>query len=114
LQWTDPFVAAAFVSSAVEKRTYADKAGLFQTAPKVATDETALPRDERDLLPPTQIGRALQELQIAWIAAHSPRQGADRARIWHSSRPLGERLRLARATRLEQANPYLEKKCLLW
>ena len=23
-------------------------------------------------MPPTQIGRALQELQIGWIAAHSP------------------------------------------
>ena len=29
-------------------------------------------RDEREPLPPTQIGRALRELGIVWIAAHSP------------------------------------------
>ena len=31
-----------------------------------------LPRDEREPLPPTQIGRALRELDIVWIGAHSP------------------------------------------
>src|SRR5436190_2684254 len=51
---------------------YTDKASLFQTAPKVARDVKELPRDERDPLPPTQIGRALRELGITWIAAHSP------------------------------------------
>lgn len=51
---------------------YTDKASLFQTAPKVARDRKDLPRDEREPLPPTQIGRALQELGIVWIAAHSP------------------------------------------
>ena len=51
---------------------YTDKAGLFQTAPKIARDIQELPRDERDPPPPTQIGRALRELGIVWIAAHSP------------------------------------------
>ena len=51
---------------------YTDKAGLFQTAPKTARYATELPRDERDPLPPTQIGRALRELDIVWIGAHSP------------------------------------------
>ena len=51
---------------------YTDKASLFRTAPKVPRDQKQLPRDERDPLPPTQIGRALQELGIVWIAAHSP------------------------------------------
>lgn len=51
---------------------YTDKASLFQTAPKTARGATELPRDERDPLPPTQIGRALRELDIVWIAAHSP------------------------------------------
>ena len=46
---------------------YTDKAGLFQTAPKTARRATDLPRDERDPLPPTQIGRALRELDIVWI-----------------------------------------------
>jgi hypothetical protein len=55
---------------------YTDKAGLFRTAPKVARDQKELPRDEREPLPPTQIGRALGELNIVWIAAHSPQAKA--------------------------------------
>ncbi len=51
---------------------YTDKASLFQTAPKVARDAKRLVREEREPLPPTQIGRALRELGIAWQAAHSP------------------------------------------
>src|ERR1039458_5907374 len=51
---------------------YTDKASLFQTAPKIARDVKELPRDERAPLPPTQIGRALAEMGIVWIAAHSP------------------------------------------
>jgi len=35
---------------------YTDKAALFRTAPKTARYATELPRDERDPLPPTQIG----------------------------------------------------------
>jgi hypothetical protein len=42
---------------------YTDKASLFQTAPKIARDSKELPRDEREPLPPTQIGRALRELE---------------------------------------------------
>ncbi len=37
---------------------YTDKASLFRTAPKGKRDERNLPRDEREPLPPTQIGRA--------------------------------------------------------
>ncbi|MDX2150028.1 MAG: helix-turn-helix domain-containing protein [Bryobacteraceae bacterium] len=55
---------------------YTDKASLFRTAPKVARDLKELPRDEREPLPPTQIGRGLQELGINWIAAHSPQAKA--------------------------------------
>jgi transposase len=51
---------------------YTDQASLFQTAPKISRDQKALAKDEREPLPPTQIGRALQELQVVWIAAHSP------------------------------------------
>ena len=51
---------------------YTDKASLFQTAPKIARDIKELPRDEREPLPPTQIGRALAEVGIVWIGAHSP------------------------------------------
>jgi transposase-like protein len=45
---------------------YTDKASLFQTAPK------AVHHREAPAQPPTQIGRALEELDIEWIAAHSP------------------------------------------
>jgi len=51
---------------------YTDKAALFRTAPKVARDQKELPRDEREPLPPTQIGRGLGELNVVWIGAHSP------------------------------------------
>jgi transposase len=51
---------------------YTDKASLFRTAPKIARDEKELPREERQPLPPTQIGRALRELGIVWQPAHSP------------------------------------------
>src|SRR5450432_951757 len=55
---------------------YTDKAALFRTAPKAARYATELPRDERDPLPPTQIGRVLGELDIVWIGAHSPQAKA--------------------------------------
>jgi transposase len=94
---------------------YTDKAGLFQTAPKVARDVTALPRDEREPLPPTQIGRALQELQIAWIAAHSPQAKGRIQRTFGTAQDrLVKGLRLARATTLEQANQHLQNKFLPW
>ena len=51
---------------------YTDKASLFRTAPKTPRDRAQLPEEERQPLPPTQIGRALAELGIVWIGAHSP------------------------------------------
>ena len=50
---------------------YTDKASLFQTAEKTNRDGSRKGKT-REELPPTQIGRALQELGIPWIAAHSP------------------------------------------
>jgi biotin operon repressor len=49
---------------------YTDKAAIFQTAEKTKRDGSRLGKS-REELPPTQIGRALQELAIPWIAAHS-------------------------------------------
>ena len=40
--------------------------------PRLLANSKNLPMDEREPLPPTQIGRALRELGIVWIAAHSP------------------------------------------
>jgi hypothetical protein len=50
---------------------YTDKASIFQTAEKTKRDGSRLGKS-REELPPTQIGRVLQELAIPWIAAHSP------------------------------------------
>jgi DNA-binding Lrp family transcriptional regulator len=49
---------------------YTDKASLFQTAEKRKRDEPGVKKDPVEM-PPTQIGRALRELGIGWIAAHS-------------------------------------------
>ena len=45
---------------------YTDKASLFQVTPRAIHHRDA-PEQQ-----PTQIGRALKELNIEWIAAHSP------------------------------------------
>ena len=50
---------------------YTDKASLFRTAEKRPRDEPGVKKDAVEM-PPTQIGRALRELGITWIAAHSP------------------------------------------
>src|SRR5688500_6078743 len=50
---------------------YTDKAALFQTAEKTNRGESGAAKDGAEM-PPTQIGRALQELGIAWTPAHSP------------------------------------------
>src|ERR1039457_7694222 len=50
---------------------YTDKAAIFQTAQKTKRWESAAAKDRTEL-PPPQIGRALQELGITWIPAHSP------------------------------------------
>jgi D-alanyl-D-alanine carboxypeptidase len=48
---------------------YTDKASMFHTREK--RDEPGVDKDPVEM-PPTQIGRALRELGITWIAAHSP------------------------------------------
>ena len=94
---------------------YTDKARLFQTAPKIARDQKELPRDEREPLPPTQIGRALAELDIVWIAAHSPQAKGRVERSFQTAQDrLVKGLRVAGARTLEQANAYLETKFLPW
>jgi hypothetical protein len=94
---------------------YTDKASLFHTAPKVARDQRPLPREEREPLPPTQIGRALQELGIVWIAAHSPQA---KGRVERSFAVAQDRLvkglRVAGAKTLAAANRYLEEEFVPW
>jgi transposase len=94
---------------------YTDKASLFRTAPKVRRDAKALPSQEQKALPPTQIGRALQELQIVWIAAHSPQaKGRVERNFGTAQDRLVKGMRLAGITTLEQANQYLEQEYLPW
>jgi hypothetical protein len=93
---------------------YTDKAALFQTAVKTKRDESRAGKD-RDELPPTQIGRALQELGITWIPAHSPQAkgGVERGFLTAQDRLVKE-MRVAEVTTLEQANHYLETEFLPW
>ena len=94
---------------------YTDKASLFRTAPKVPRDQKQLPRDERDPLPPTQIGRALQELGIVWIAAHSPQAKGRVERSFSTAQDrLVKGLRVAGVKTLQEANRYLEQEFLPW
>lgn len=94
---------------------YTDKASLFQTAPKIARDVKTLPRDERETLPPTQIGRALQELGIVWIGAHSPQAKGRVERSFGTAQDrLVKGLRVAGASTLEDANRYLQEEFLPW
>jgi hypothetical protein len=94
---------------------YTDKASLFLTAPKVARDQSQIPRDERAPLPPTQIGRALRELDIVWIGAHSPQAKGRVERSFGTAQDrLVKGLRVAGVKTVEQANRYLEEHYLPW
>ena len=93
---------------------YTDQAALFQTAQKHRRDEPGVEKDPVDL-PPTQIGRALQELHIVWIAAHSPQAKGRVERGFSTAQDrLVKGLRVAGAGSLAQANAYLEQQFLPW
>ena len=89
---------------------YTDKASLFQTAPKAVHHRQA-PAEQA-----TQIGRALQELDIEWIAAHSPQAKGRVERFFGTAQDrLVKGLRKVGASNREQANRYLEQVYLpLW
>lgn len=94
---------------------YTDKASLFQTTPKIARDQKELARPEREPLPPTQIGRALRELGVVWIPAHSPQAKGRVERSFQTAQDrLVKGLRVAGVTTLEPANRYLETEFLPW
>jgi hypothetical protein len=89
---------------------YTDKASLFQVTPRAIHHRDA---PEQQL---TQIGRALQELNIEWIAAHSPQAKGRIERAFQTTQDrLVKGLRQVGAKDLETANAYLEKVFLpLW
>ncbi len=93
---------------------YTDKASLFQTAEKRKRDEPGVEKDPVEM-PPTQIGRALQELGIVWIAAHSPQaKGRVERNFGTAQDRLVKGMRVAGVTTIEQANRYLNEEYLSW
>ncbi len=92
---------------------YTDKAALFISTPKRKRGELA-GKDSPDL-PPTQIGRALKELDIEWIAAHSPQAKGRVERGFGTAQDrLVKGLRVAKAKTIEEANAYLNDEFLPW
>ena len=93
---------------------YTDKASLFQTAVKTKDGQRREGQD-RPEMPLTQIGRALNELQIVWIPAHSPQaKGRVERQFGTTQDRLVKGLRVAGARTLEEANAYLEAEFLPW
>jgi len=93
---------------------YTDKASLFQTAEKRRRDEPGVEKDAVEM-PPTQIGRALRELGIVWIAAHSPQaKGRVERNFGTAQDRLVKGMRVAGVKTIEQANEYLTNDYLVW
>jgi hypothetical protein len=93
---------------------YTDKAGLFQTAVKTKRGEQREGKD-REQMPPTQIARALKELDILWIAAHSPQAKGRVERGFGTAQDrLVKGMRVAGVTTITQANQYLAEEFAPW
>jgi len=93
---------------------YTDKASLFRTAEKRKRDEPGVDKDAVEM-PPTQIGRALRELGIAWIGAHSPQaKGRVERNFGTAQDRLVKGMRVAGVKSIEEANRYLEEDYLVW
>jgi Homeodomain-like domain-containing protein len=93
---------------------YTDKAGMFQVAVKTKRQQEREGRD-RPEMPPTQIERALRELNVVWIPAHSPQaKGRVERQFLTAQDRLVKGLRVAGARTMEEANAYLEKEYLPW
>jgi biotin operon repressor len=69
---------------------YTDKASLFQTAPKIARDQQELTRDERQPLPPTQIGSVARARNRVAAGAFPASQRPGRAQLSDRARSAGE------------------------
>src|SRR6266705_2946994 len=83
---------------------YTDKASLFQATPRAIHHRDA-PAQQL-----TQIGRALKELNVEWIAAHSPQAKGRIERSFQTAQDrLVKGLRQIGAEDLETANQYLQQ-----
>jgi transposase-like protein len=93
---------------------YTDKAGMFQVAVKTKRQEQREGRD-RPQMPPTQIERALRELHVVWIPAHSPQAKGRVERQFSTAQDrLVKGMRVAGVQTIEEANAYLETEYLPW
>lgn len=93
---------------------YTDKAGMFQVAVKSKRQQQREGLD-RQQMPPTQIARALGELGIVWIPAHSPQaKGRVERQFLTAQDRLVKGMRVAGVRSLEEANAYLETEYLPW
>lgn len=87
---------------------YGDRHGIVtnDARPRPLTIDEQLQGHTR---PPTQVGRALRELGIEWIPAHSPQGKGRIERLWGTFQDrLVSELRLARARTLDEANAVLQ------
>ncbi len=85
---------------------YTDKNSLFVTTRSLELDEQL----EGVRQPRTQFGRALAELGIEWIPAHSPQAKGRIERLFATLQDrLVKEMRLAQVRTLEQANRFLAK-----
>ena len=90
---------------------YTDRAALFETNRPNQRDE------ERDgKLAETQIGRALRELEVGWIAARSPQAKGRIERFFETAQDrLVKGMRKRKVDTVEAANEYLDTEYLpLW
>jgi transposase-like protein len=86
---------------------YTDKAAMFETAAKTGSAE------EQQVMAPTQITRALAELGIERISAHSPQAKGRIERFFQTAQDrLVKLLRLAGACTIDAANVCLEETFL--
>lgn len=89
---------------------YTDKSGLFVTSRPVQWQEDLRGEPAR-----TQIGRALQELDIEWIAAHSPQAKGRIERLFGTLQDrLVKEMRLREIATLQAANRFLEISFWPW
>jgi DNA-binding Lrp family transcriptional regulator len=86
---------------------YTDRDSMFMVPPRPG--ESKEQQREADRL--TQIGRALRELGIGWIAAYSPQAKGRVERSFHTDQDrLIKLLRLAKVKTMPAANEFLEKE----
>jgi len=86
---------------------YTDRDSMFAVAPRPG--ESKEQQRVADRL--TQIGRALRELGIGWIAAYSPQAKGRVERSFQTDQDrLIKQLRLAKANTMQEANDFLEKE----